>query len=145
MIGQRSKQVHQANLAPPRRSTPRSTPRSTAQSTQSLGGRLPSRPGAGREIFPPSLFGLNSNFEIFFRFLIFHETSRGHISVIRTPIYKISDSFPTKIPRRTQRRNPFPLVLILKFNSAQIYGYNTLLKYGLLHSPLLKGFRPRNL
>ena len=114
----------------PGRSTLWSTPRSTW-------------PMAG--VFPPCLLrGLNSNFELFLSLKI-PETSEGHISLIQTPILENSDSFPSRILRRTQWRNPFPLILILKFNSALIYGFNMLLKFGLLHSPLLKGFRPRNL
>ena len=40
---------------------------------------------------------------------------------------------------------PISLILVLKINSALIYGFNMLLKYMFLHSSLLKGFRPRNL
>ena len=39
------------------------------------------------------------------------ETSRGHIFFIRSPFYANSDSISSRIPRRTQWRIPFPLIL----------------------------------
>ena len=80
-----------------------------------------------------------------FSFLIFRETLTGHNLVIRTPIYENSDSISRIFPRRTQWHSPFPLIQNIKFNSALIYVITSYLTYGVLHSPLLKGFRPRNL
>ena len=77
-------------------------------------GRLPSRPGLGGN-FPAWL--VFCIFEICFVFLI---TSEGHISVILTPIFEISDSISRIFPRRTQPQNPIPLILILYFNYTQI-------------------------
>jgi len=119
----------------------RSTPRSTLWSTWSLGGRL----GPGWEISRPACSGFwIRNFELF-SILKISETSEGHISLIRTSILANSDSFPSSIPRRTQWHSLFPLIRIFKLNSASIYVITGYWKYGLLHSPLLKGFRPRNL
>ena len=42
--------------------------------------------------------------------LIFTETSEGHIFFIRSPIYANLDSISSRISRRTQWRNPFPLI-----------------------------------
>ena len=77
--------------------------------------------------------------------LKFAESSTGHKFFIRTPIFENSKSISCRIPRWTHWRNPFPLILILKINYTLISCFNMLLKFGLLHSPLLKGFRPRNL
>ena len=130
-----------------------STPRSTIGSTWSLGGRPqcrpPGRPGPGRENSSTFYAGVwirisNSNFELF-SILKIPETSEGHISLIRTPFLENSDSFPSRISRRTQWRNPFPLILNLKINYPPICYLYVHRKYGVLHSPLLKGFRPRNL
>ena len=78
-------------------------------------------------------------------FRFFCLTSFVHIFFIRTPIYANSDSISRIFPRRTQWRNPFPLFLLLKINYTLIFNSYVYRKYGVLHSPLLRGFRPRNL
>ena len=75
----------------------------------------------------------------------FLKTSLGLNRVIRTPIFENSDSISRIFPRRTQWHSPFPLIQILELNSASIYVITGYWKYGLLHSPHLLGFRPRNL
>ena len=87
-------------------------------------GRPPGRPGAWAGIFPPSpvwVWIRNLNFVLNrLNFNLNTETSGGHNSFIRSPIHANSDSISSRIPRRTQRRNPFRLILNLKFNSASI-------------------------
>ena len=100
-------------------------------------------------IFPPApvcpnfhVWTWNSNLFLLRNFL---KTSMGLNWVIRTPIFENSDSISRIFPRRTQWHSPFPLIQILELDSASIYVTTGYWKYGLLHSPLLKGFRPRNL
>ena len=88
---------------------------------------------------------LRFEFENLFLFRNFLKTLLGLNRVIRTPIFENSDSISRIFPRRTQWHSPFPLIQILVLNSASIYVITGYWKYGLLHSPLLKGFRPRNL
>ena len=45
------------------------------------------------------------------RFPVFRPTSFVHIFFIRYPFYANSDSISSRIPRRTQWRIPFPLIL----------------------------------
>ena len=84
-----------------------------------------------------------SAFLVCFRF--FRLTSFVHISFIRYPFYANSDSISSRIPRRTQWRNPFCLIPTFKIKYSLIRYFNVHKKYEVLHSPLLKGFRPRNL
>ena len=85
--------------------------RSTIVSTRVLGGNFPAQPGC--------LFWiLKSEFLNFG--LVFIETYKGLIFFVRSPLYANLDSIPSRISRRTLWRNPFPLILNLKFNSALI-------------------------
>ena len=77
--------------------------------------------------------------------LNFLKTSSGLNWVIRTPVFENSDSISRIFPRRTQWHSPFHLIQTLKFNSDLFYIIASYSTYGVLHSPLLKGFRPRNL
>ena len=83
-------------------------------------GRPPGRPGAWAGIFPPSLVWIRFlKFELRLNRLNFNlnsETSGGHNSFIRSPIHANSDSISSRILRRTQWRNPFPLILSYRIN-----------------------------
>ena len=59
---------------------------------------------------------------LFFSFflLVFCLTSFVHISFIRYSFYANSDSISTRIPRRTQWRKPFPLILTFEINYSLI-------------------------
>ena len=138
--------VHQAKLP--------GWTKSTGLSTWVQPSRLPSRQGCrlgcsgGNSPAWPKLaqiFKFKLEFEICFLLWNFLKTSLGLNRVIRTPIFENSDSISRIFLRRTQWHSPFILIQILELNSASIYVITGYWKYGLLHSPLLKGFRPRNL
>ena len=109
-----------------------------------LSGKFPTQDQVdlvlGRKFPAQSVLGFE--FEIWIRILScfwtwkIPETSKGHNLVIRTPIFENSDSFPSRISGWTKWWNPLPLILILKINSALIYSYNTLSKYGVLQTTI---------
>ena len=85
----------------------RSTPRSTLWSTW-----------PGREV--SRLACLTPKFEFSEICFEFSETSNGNNFFIRCPIHSNSDSISTRIPRRTQWHNPFPLILTSEINYSLI-------------------------
>ena len=108
----------------PGRSTGRSTHRSTLCST--WGGQVDTMVDPMVDLVSGREFSRPAQFESVFEFRILNwavlnfkfdsETSEGHNSFIRSTIHANSNTISSRIPRRTQWRNPFPFILSFRIN-----------------------------